>query len=119
MKLAKYQARAMLTRAYPITSTWTSGPGVVQMAFVGPALELASEAGEVAGEFKKAYRKDGGQITKARQAAIKDELGDALWALAACADSVGLSLDDIAKANLAKLKGRAERGTIHADSGER
>jgi NTP pyrophosphatase (non-canonical NTP hydrolase) len=119
MKLSKYQRKAMSTRDYPITSVWTAAASVVSAPYIGPAMELASEAGELIGELKKAHRKDGGEVTMARLEAIKLEIGDTLWALAAVADSVGLSLDDCARANLQKLSARAEKGTIHSDGGER
>jgi NTP pyrophosphatase (non-canonical NTP hydrolase) len=77
-----------------------------------PALGLASEAGEVAGKIKKVLRDADGDFDRAPLAAIKDELGDVLWYVAVLAADLGLSLDDIATTNLAKLGARMERGTI-------
>jgi NTP pyrophosphatase (non-canonical NTP hydrolase) len=77
-----------------------------------PALGLASEAGEVAGKIKKVLRDLDGDFASAPLDAIKDELGDVLWYVAALAGDLGLSLDDIATINLAKLGTRMERGTI-------
>jgi NTP pyrophosphatase (non-canonical NTP hydrolase) len=77
-----------------------------------PALGLASEAGEVAGKIKKVLRDLDGDFERAPRDAIKDELGDVLWYVAVLAADLGLSLDDIATANLAKLETRMERGTI-------
>lgn len=78
---------------------------------VYPALGLASEAGEVAGKVKKALRDGGGDMAAASRD-IADELGDVLWYLAVLADDLDLSLDQIARRNLDKLRSRAARGRI-------
>lgn len=75
-------------------------------------LGLNGEAGEVAEKVKKAIRDHGGHITRERRAAIADELGDVLWYVANAARDAGLSLSDIAKGNLAKLRDRQERGVL-------
>jgi NTP pyrophosphatase (non-canonical NTP hydrolase) len=77
-----------------------------------PALGLASEAGEVAGKVKKVLRDHGGDFARAPLDAIKDELGDVLWYVAVLAGDLGLSLDEIAAANLGKLTSRKERGRL-------
>jgi NTP pyrophosphatase (non-canonical NTP hydrolase) len=77
-----------------------------------PALGLASEAGEVAGKIKKVLRDQGGDFAKAPRDTIKDELGDVLWYVAVLAGDLGLSLDEIAAANLGKLASREERGRL-------
>ena len=38
------------------------------------------------------------------------ELGDALWCLATCASEIGVSLDEVAGSNLAKLRARYPEG---------
>lgn len=86
---------------------------------VYPALGLASEAGEVAGKIKKVLRDADGDFDRAPLDAIKDELGDVLWYVAVLAADLGLSLDDIAAANLAKLGARMERGTIGGTGDQR
>jgi NTP pyrophosphatase (non-canonical NTP hydrolase) len=77
-----------------------------------PALGLCGEAGEVAEVVKKAYRDAAGMFDAARLQALEAELGDCLWYIAALADQVGLSLADIAQANLAKLADRKSRGVL-------
>jgi NTP pyrophosphatase (non-canonical NTP hydrolase) len=77
-----------------------------------PALGLASEAGEVAGKIKKVLRDEGGDFARAPVEAIKDELGDVLWYVAVLAGDLGLSLDEIAAANLGKLASRKERARL-------
>jgi NTP pyrophosphatase (non-canonical NTP hydrolase) len=85
---------------------------------VYPALGLASEAGEVCGKIKKVLRDRGGDWAQAPLDALQDELGDVLWYVAVLAADLGLSLDDIAARNLAKLGSRIERGEI-GGSGDR
>lgn len=87
---------------------------------VYPILGLLSEAGEVADVAKRALR-DGAGVASllpggddARRAALAEELGDVLWYVAAVARDAGFDLDDIAKANLAKLARRERNGTIRA-----
>jgi NTP pyrophosphatase (non-canonical NTP hydrolase) len=77
-----------------------------------PSLGLASEAGEVAGKVKKVLRDQGGDFTSAPLEGLKDELGDVLWYIAVLAGDLGLSLDEIATANLGKLASRKDRGRL-------
>ncbi|MGH6920933.1 MAG: MazG nucleotide pyrophosphohydrolase domain-containing protein, partial [Geminicoccaceae bacterium] len=53
-----------------------------------------------------------GNFERAPIEAIKDELGDVLWYVAVLAADLGLSLEEIAADNVAKLAARRERGTI-------
>lgn len=99
----EYQVRAGTTNCYPaeqMTAWLLAG--------------LASEAGEVAGKFKKALR-DGGD---ARQAMIA-EIGDVLWHCACLARECGVSLEMVARANLEKLASRQKRGVIGGSGDER
>lgn len=73
-----------------------------------PVLGLAEEAGEVAGKFAKALR----DKTSLEESMLIKELGDVLWMLSAIATDNGLSLADIAKANIRKLADRAERNVL-------
>lgn len=77
-----------------------------------PVLGLCGEAGEVAEQVKKMHRDDNGVITGARLDAIVKELGDVLWYVNAVCFEVGIGLDDVARANLAKLRSRQERGVL-------
>ena len=73
---------------------------------VDAAAGLAEEAGEVLGLVRKHvymnHELDRGRIVK--------ELGDALWCIAAVAGAVGVTLDDVAASNLAKLRQRYPDG---------
>jgi NTP pyrophosphatase (non-canonical NTP hydrolase) len=101
MRFDDYQSAALATAIY-----------AERDRVVYPALGLASEAGEVAGKIKKVLRDQDGDFAKAPLAAIKDELGDVLWYVAVLAADLGLSLEEIAAENVAKLAARKERGTI-------
>jgi NTP pyrophosphatase (non-canonical NTP hydrolase) len=73
---------------------------------------LAGEAGEIADLYKKKLYH--GHDVSAMQ--IIDELGDLLWYLAAVASLEGLSLADIARQNIDKLKVRYPNGFTKRDS---
>jgi len=70
------------------------------------------ESGEIQGKLKKIIRDGGGVVNDDVRAKIAGEIGDSLWYHAALAKEFGLSLSDIAEANLAKLADRKVRGVI-------
>lgn len=78
-------------------------------------LGMAGEAGEIANKVKKVMR-DGKELDLED---IKHELGDVLWYVAGLATVLGISLEDVAKANIEKLKSRKERGKIHGSGDNR
>jgi NTP pyrophosphatase (non-canonical NTP hydrolase) len=96
MTLSSYQKAASSTAIYP-----------TQHAITYPALGLAGEAGEVANKVKKIIR-DG----KLDKTALKGEIGDCLWYIAALCRDLNIDLGDVAKANLEKLQDRKARGTL-------
>lgn len=51
--------------------------------------------------------------------AVKKELGDVMWMVAAIADDNGLSLSEIAEHNIAKLIDREQRGVIDGSGDNR
>ena len=109
MEFADYQEKARGTAAYPVI-----GHGVIY-----PTLGLTNEAGEVSGKIKKIFRDKEGEIGDADRAALAAELGDVLWYLAQVATELGLSLDEIATKNIAKLQDRRARGKIRGDGDDR
>ena len=109
----EYQERAAETAVYPGRD---NGPMYLAPY---PCLGLAGEAGEVAEHAKKAIRDDGGMVSQARRAKLKKELGDVLWYIAAICDELGLSMADVAQANIDKLADRQERGAIRGEGDER
>ncbi len=84
-----------------------------------PTLGLVNEAGEVAGKVKKIFRDRNGKISKEDRNALKKELGDVLWYLTQICTELGVSLEEVAEANIAKLFARLDRGTIRGDGDER
>jgi NTP pyrophosphatase (non-canonical NTP hydrolase) len=80
-------------------------------------LNLAAEAGEVAGLAAK-RRRDGGDIAEYRKALAK-ELGDVLWMVAAVASDNRLSMSDICQDNINKLVSRKQRDMIQGSGDNR
>jgi NTP pyrophosphatase (non-canonical NTP hydrolase) len=96
MDFDEYQSQAKTTAIYPKSAK-----------IIYPTLGLASEAGEVAGKVKRQIRDN-----KFDKQELANEIGDCLWYCAAIASDADLSLGEIAKNNLEKLKSRHERGVI-------
>ena len=88
-------------------------------AIVYPTLGLTNEAGEVAGKVKKIFRDKGGVITDEDREALKGELGDVLWYLTQICTDLGLTLEEVAQANIDKLFSRLERNQIRGDGDNR
>lgn len=84
-----------------------------------PVLGLCGETGEVAEKVKKLYRDSQGIVTPEFRQALMMELGDVLWYIANIASDYTISLDDIAQANLIKLKDRRARSVLGGEGDER
>ena len=92
---------------YQTSAVRTANPGLSDTErLLDAAAGLAEEAGEVLGLVRKhAYQSralDRDQLTL--------ELGDALWCLSMTAKCAGLTLEDVAAANVAKLRARYPAG---------
>jgi len=109
MNFTEYQTKSRKTARYP----------AIGHAVIYPTLGLVNEAGEVAGKVKKVFRDKGGVIGETEREALKSELGDVLWYLAQVCTELGLTLDEVAEHNIAKLYDRLERGTIKGDGDNR
>jgi NTP pyrophosphatase (non-canonical NTP hydrolase) len=105
--------------AYQEAAASTAGTVVTDHPVVYPTLGLVNEAGEVAGKIKKIFRDRGGVITDADREALALELGDVLWYLAEICTRLGIRLEDVAAANIAKIADRAARGVLHGDGDHR
>ena len=106
MIMDSYQRVARKTVIYPR-----------KQMIIYPALGLAGEAGEVCEKVKKYLRQDY-DLDELKEI-IEDELGDVLWYIANLATDLGLSLDNLAAKNLAKLHDRKERNVLQGDGDDR
>jgi NTP pyrophosphatase (non-canonical NTP hydrolase) len=109
MTFKEYQELAKKTALYPI----------IGQSFIYPVLGLAGEAGEMANKIKKIFRDDNGVLTEERKKEISKELGDILWYVAQVSTDLGISLDEVAVANIEMLKSRQERNKIKGDGDNR
>lgn len=121
-----YQKAATTTAIYP-------GKGTA-LGLIYIALKSCGEAGEFAEHVSKAMRDDGfanvgssisgeacidGLLTTERHFALVKEVGDQLWYLAAKCNELGMTLEEVAKVNLMKLKDRQARGTLSGSGDDR
>jgi len=102
MTFEEYQKKSRETALYPD----------VNSNFIYPTLGLAGETGEISEKIKKILRDKGGVMDDATRESLRLELGDVLWYVSQIAAELGLSLDDIANANIEKLFSRKERGVL-------
>lgn len=109
MTFKEYQKISRRTAIYP-----NAGEN-----FIYPVLGLCGEAGEVAEKIKKILRDDGGVVSEEKKEELKKELGDVLWYISQLATELGVSLEDIAQANLKKLLSRKKRGALKGSGDNR
>ena len=102
MNFNEYQKIARSTAIYP-----------KEYKVIYPALGLCGEAGEVAEKVKKNIR-DGKSLD-----GVGLELGDVLWYISALADDLGVTLEEIAQANVDKLSSRMKRNKINGSGDNR
>lgn len=119
MTLNEYQQQAM-------TTCMDSSMNDTCMLF-----GLVAEVGEIADKVAKWKRKglahidhdrivyDHVYLDEAREKDLLAEVGDVLWFVAGIATSMGVSLEEIADANLAKLQSRQQRGVIDGNGDNR
>ena len=88
-----YQAEARRTINRALTS---------DQRLLDAAAGLAEEAGEVLSHVRKHVM----QGRTLDRDAVALELGDALWCLSIAADTLGVSLQDVARLNVEKLRSR-------------
>ena len=109
MHLNDYQRESRSTARYP-----DAGNNLIY-----PTLGLTGEAGEVADKVKKLIRDRGGEVDQQFKEDLALELGDVLWYVAQLSTELGLSLEQVASANLSKLKSRSQRGTLQGEGDHR
>jgi len=104
MNFGDYQKWTAKTAIYP-------GKG----EFLGKVYTITGmlgEAGEVAEKFKKQIRDKDGKFDDEFVEALKGELGDVLWYIAAIATEFGLNLQNVVEHNCEKLESRMQRGKL-------
>lgn len=100
MTLDKYQEHALRTAR--VSESYKCDP----LELARDALGVAGEAGEVADLVKK-YVGHGHSLDADK---VKKELGDVLWYVAVLAHRVGFTLEQVAQANVDKLRERYPDG---------
>ena len=100
MELNEYQRLANRTDQQPESGSAEAVPRHILV----PLLGLAGEVGELLGEHKKWLRD--GDSYHLFEDRVKEELGDLLWYLSNVATKHGLTLEDIATFNIAKIERR-------------
>ena len=100
MDLDEYQEGALVTDNTAHNYSQEEGRKDIVVALLG----VAGELGTLAAAYKKFLRD--GPAYKLYASNVKEELGDLLWYTAVLAEKFGLSLSEIAVANLSKTKAR-------------
>jgi NTP pyrophosphatase (non-canonical NTP hydrolase) len=101
MSFNKYQQLAEKTAARGPSDT-------TEQRFINFGFGLMGETGEVVDCLKKILFH--GHDLEDNREKLKHELGDCLWYIATIATTAGISLDEVAKANIEKLKARYPEG---------
>lgn len=83
------------------------------------AIGLSGEAGEILNKLKKVMRDSSGAYTSDVKKELAKELCDCLFYLSRAADSVGFSLEGIAKLSEEKINSRRNRGTLSGSGDNR
>ena len=109
MELNHYQRESRKTALYPDVGSNA----------IYPTLGLVGEAGEVADKVKKILRDKNGLFDEESKGEIKLELGDVLWYISQLSSELGYELEEVAEANLKKLKSRKNRGKIQGSGDDR
>lgn len=112
MNINEYQIWTRTTAIYP--GALEGGPEERQYLTLG----LCSEAGELASLAKKEMR-DGISDNEEFIWKMKKEISDNLWYIAREADSVGITLEELAQINYDKLEDRKCRNKIGGSGDDR
>ena len=99
MEFDRYQKEALRTDRVPAREGADD-----DLSLMVPMLGLAGETGQLLSEYKKHLRD--GEAHRLFEERVSEELGDLLWYIANVASKFDLTLNDIAAANLVKVKAR-------------
>lgn len=91
---------------YQTETARTDRPALFNEAVANHAMGLAGETGELVDALKKLLFHG----HKVEQERVRNELGDVLWYVARIAADFGLTLSEVADANIAKLRARYPEG---------
>jgi len=100
----EYQEEACKTAIYP-----------PDMGLAYCITGLCAETGEVADKIAKYYRGDGDIDVDG----LKKELGDVLWFISELSRHLNIKLEEVAVANLQKLKDRQQRNALRGNGDNR
>ena len=114
MTFDEYQAKAMSTDSFKKSVRDINDDG-----FINKVLGICGETGEFADKIKKLRRNKGGKLTDNDVEELGKELGDVLWYLATTAEYLGLTFNQVAEGNIAKLADRAKRDAINSEGDNR
>lgn len=106
------------TKLYVMVTDEHGNEGFVPVTGMYNALGLNGEAGEAAEKIKKAARDGVADWPQHREAVCK-EMGDVLWYLSQLARDFQLTLQEVADANLEKLRSRTARGVLSGSGDNR
>lgn len=109
IELNEYQSNAESTAIYPGAGT---DDGITYTI-----LGLVGEAGELGNKWKKYFRDD--ISLEDTLDIMRKELGDVLWYVALAAAEFGVTLEEVAQQNLAKLAARQQAGTLSGNGDHR
>lgn len=109
MEFAEYEQAAGRTAKYAKDET--------EYKLMLLSMGLAGEAGEAIDKIKKHIDYEKGSVGDAKKALVS-ELGDVLWYLSQLAVNLDSSLEEVARANIAKLADRAQRGVVTKGEGD-
>lgn len=84
-----------------------------------PIVSLVVEAAELCDLFVKPYMRGDNLGCSPDRSTIISEAGDVLWNLSALLAEEGITLDEVAEANLKKLDDRQKRGVLQGNGGNR
>lgn len=105
----EYQQKALETAIYPNVGN----------NLIYPVLGISGECGEISEKVKKIIRDKGGVLAEQDKKDIAKEASDVGWYLAALANELGYTLEEIFQMSIDKLQSRKERGVLSGSGDNR
>jgi len=82
-------------------------------------LGLVGESGEFAEKIQNIMKNNTGYISLEKKGELIKELGDVLWYVSQCANELDVTLNDVGKNNIKKLKNRQINNTLNGSGDNR